>query len=583
MAITLFITFFMASVFFFTFQSLLKKSLIESTEFSLNQAMSSISGEMESLLKLSRWADTNTIILSYLSDHSQSNRQKLDAYKRLNEEYSNTKAGGYISRIIIADKTGRFIQEVKASSDSSSRDYAIMAELPFFSELLEAPDYRWIGMIPDPHNRTNQNKQVIPIIRPVYSKYNNTVVGWTYLAVTSDIITDILKQYPLPADSSIYFTMDETSYLYRDGNLEPVKASYTVTSDLSEKTFYEGNTACAVRDSSGNSRTMVTCPSNVSGWYLSQSLSDMEFSQQKKVYYLLLFISCLIILSLGIALIYLLNRIINVPITAISKKVDEISRGDFSYDAQIEWNHELGNIGRGINQLSRDVVQLMEKRIEDENKQRELEYQILQSQINPHFLYNTLNSIKWMATIQNASGIAEMTTALSRLLKSIAKGTRQIIPIREELALLKNYVLIQTYRYGGNISIDYQIEQDELLDCMIPKLTLQPIVENAIFHGIEAKGEYGRITVSIKKQGQEIRIDITDNGIGMSEDLIKEVLEEKAIDKEHDFFKKIGIGNVHQRLQYTFGSAYGLTIESQPGSYTTMSIRIPNKKEEIHD
>lgn len=129
MAITLFITFFMASVFFFTFQSLLKKSLIESTEFSLNQAMSSISGEMESLLKLSRWADTNTIILSYLSDHSQSNRQKLDAYKRLNEEYSNTKAGGYISRIIIADKTGRFIQEVKASSDSSSRDYAIMAEL----------------------------------------------------------------------------------------------------------------------------------------------------------------------------------------------------------------------------------------------------------------------------------------------------------------------------------------------------------------------------------------------------------------------------------------------------------------------
>ena len=138
--------------------------------------------------------------------------------------------------------------------------------------------------------------------------------------------------------------------------------------------------------------------------------------------------------------------------------MQEISNGNFSYEAAIEWNNEFGEIGKGINSLSTNVVQLMEHRIAVEKQQKELEYQVLQNQVNPHFLYNTLNSIKWMATIQNATGIAEMTTALSRLLKSISKGTRQVIPIREELELLKNYILIQQYRYGGIITVTYKIE-----------------------------------------------------------------------------------------------------------------------------
>lgn len=224
----------------------------------------------------------------------------------------------------------------------------------------------------------------------------------------------------------------------------------------------------------------------------------------------------------------------------------------------------------------------MDKRVEDEKQKKELEYQILQSQINPHFLYNTLNSIKWMATIQNATGIAEMTTSLARLLKSISKGTRQLIPIREELELLKDYVLIQNYRYGGIVKVDYSIPDETLLGYVIPKLTLQPIVENAIFHGIEAKGENGIITVTLYKKEQDLYIDITDNGIGMSPELINQVLSGSSEDAKSDFFRKVGIHNVNLRLKYTFGENYGIQIHSKEGEYTTMIIILPLRKEEKH-
>src|SRR5690606_39201106 len=131
------------------------------------------------------------------------------------------------------------------------------------------------------------------------------------------------------------------------------------------------------------------------------------------------------------------------------KRMDKIAQGQFFVDKMIEWDNELGDVGRGINRLSQDIVALMETRLADEKQKQELEYRMLQSQINPHFLYNTLNSIKWMATIQNARGIAEMTTSLSRLLRNITKDIRKLVPLREELALLDDYFLIQKYRYGS--------------------------------------------------------------------------------------------------------------------------------------
>lgn len=574
-AITLFITVLMASVCYYTFQSLLQKSLIQSTQFSLRQAFTSIGTDMELLMNLSTWANTNTKILSYFSG-TRTNTGKLEAYNRLDEEYRNNKAGAYISRVIVSDFEHHFIQDARTLIDTSSNDAATVSSLPFFEDLLSARDFQWAGIIQDPHS-ISAGKQIIPLIRPLYSMYSSKVIGWTYVAVSSSLITDALKDYPLSDDSRLYLTIGEHTYLVDNSTLTEISPSYTIIKE--EADF------CMVETSDGKRSTIVTV-AGIDGWYLSERLSGKEFASQRRAYFTLLLCACLIILALGIVLIAFLQRRINRPIQAISRKLALISHGDFSYDASIEWEHELGDIGRGINRLSRDIVTLMETRIESEKQKKELEYQILQSQINPHFLYNTLNSIKWMATIQNATGIAEVTTALARLLKNISKGNRSMISLREELELLRDYVLIQNYRYGGMIAVSYSIPDERLLDYAIPKLTLQPIVENAIFHGIEAKGMAGQIEVVFEhaEGADDLYIRITDNGVGMSEELIERVLSGSEAEKKTDSFRKVGICNVNMRLKHTFGAEYGISISSREGEYTTMTIRLALRKEEdFHD
>jgi two-component system sensor histidine kinase YesM len=213
----------------------------------------------------------------------------------------------------------------------------------------------------------------------------------------------------------------------------------------------------------------------------------------------------------------------------------------------------------------------MEKRIDDEKKQRDLEYRMLQSQINPHFMYNTLNSIKWMAVMQHVSGIPEMITALSRLLQTLSKDQRKLVSLRDELTLLDDYLVIQKYRYGDSVRIEKYVENEALLDAPIPRFTLQPLVENAIFHGIEPKGG-GSIRVGvIMSTSNTVLVSIRDDGVGMKGDLIAKINGGGSF----GLFKKLGIYNVDKRLSYTFGEGYGLSIESEEGQYTNMTIKIP--------
>jgi two-component system sensor histidine kinase YesM len=218
----------------------------------------------------------------------------------------------------------------------------------------------------------------------------------------------------------------------------------------------------------------------------------------------------------------------------------------------------------GVNRMARQITELMDKRLEDERNKRDLEYRMLQSQINPHFLYNTLNSIKWMAAIQNAAGIVEMTAALSRFLKTLSKETRGVVPLRDELLLLEDYLLIQKYRYGGSVNFEKKIE-DEFLDTPIPRFILQPLAENAIFHGIEPKGS-GSIVLLAEKRDGDVLVSLTDDGVGM---------DAAGYPTAGEINQCLGIHSVNERLRYAFGEGYGLSIESRQGSYTKVTIRVP--------
>ncbi len=590
---TLLITLLTVGVCFTVFQSLLYRNQIQSVEFSLQLVAGNVSSDMNDIRSFLRWCGSNSHILNYLEtfhdkdplavaskDNKGLKSIAVNAYERLKEEYHNTRPSRYITRVVISNNgSTNYLQVLPTSGDTSSYNVASLARSELLASFLTSPDHECHGIINDPFYQEFQDSPILPMIRPVYNSFGSDAIGWIYLSVSANIIMDRLKSFPLPADSCLYISVGDQYYLVRDNGFQKISRDFTSVSTERTDSTDPGTRVHKVRMADGTSQILISYPLGQDGWYIHQILSRQQLEQQRKVYLLLIAAICIAILSLGLSMVYSLNRTISQPVTRLRKKIREIALGDFSRDDSIEWDHELGDIGRGINELSFNVVNLMEKRIDDEKQKKDLEYQILQSQINPHFLYNTLNSIKWMATIQGASGIAEVTTALARLLKRVAKGTSSMITLKEELDLVKDYFLIQQYRYGGSISIEYRIESEELYQYQIHRFSLQPIVENALFHGIEPKGSAGRILVDAHLKTdhgrRDLQISVTDNGVGMTAETIEKVLHQKPSGKSADFFRQVGIANVNQRIQYDFGPSYGISIDSKPGVYTTMTILIP--------
>lgn len=591
-AVTLAITAITVMVCYKTFQSFLRKAEIQSAEFNLQVVSNNVSADMENILSFNQWCGSNTSISHFLESFKDVNRMPsisskdyalravaLNTYERLKEEYYNTHSADYMARVIVSPANHRnYLQITDTYASSSSTVTDMLYEQDFFHELLSAPGYVWDGLKPDPLLISDE-PLFLPIVRPIYSQYNTDMIGWTYITVSDRLIADYLKAFPLEEDSSLFITIGSHTYQYLNGEFTESGNGLSKVSQLEGQTFNEQTSAYTVRFPDGSLRTAVTCPLGSLGWTITHVLSENTYTAQRQVYTFIIAGIVFFIGLTGMLLYLLLNRMIGGPVQKLQGKIQEISQGDFRNDPSIEWPDEFGNIGRGINRMAENVVSLMDKKVEDEKQKKDLEYQILQSQINPHFLYNTLNSIKWMATIQGASGIVEMTTALARLMKNVAKGTAARIPLREELDLVKDYFLIQQYRYGGSITIEYQIEDETLLDCLIHRFTLQPIVENALFHGIEPKGCAGRVVIRAEEQissdgSRQLYITVTDNGIGMSQEIIEKVLRNDTASSA-DFFRQIGISNVNRRIQYDYGESYGITIESVPGSYTTMKITLP--------
>ena len=564
---------------YYIFRHYLQNTLIQSTETSLRLLSETMDSSINEVYRLVRYCQTDSGIAKYIEHNPDlGSVLSVSTYDSFSEECSRNGASNYMPRIAIVSQE-HYLQVVAATYSSTANLSEQVPLLPYYEELLTAEDYDFsTGIIADPFHRAG--RKVLPIIRPITYQYNNKQAGYLFIEVSTDLFTVPLKGYSCPEDSYLYLTIADHTYIFEDNGLREFTPDYSLKEDMTNYSLTGDTRISRIHSNARGEQILVTASLDMPDCYLSQSISHAERTNQAVLFVGILACILIGILSIGIVLMLLMNRMITVPVSHLQSRMVRITGGDFSRDPSIEWDHELGDIGRGINDLSENVWQLMERRLEDEKQKQDLEYKMLQSQINPHFLYNTLNSIKWMATIQGANGISEMTTSLSRLLKSISKGTSLLIDIREELSLLKNYFTIQSYRYGGTITMDIRVDDETLYNSQIIKFTLQPLVENAIFHGIEPKGCAGHIQIHVGYEPHDtsdrIRIDVTDDGVGMTAEKAAQVLSSND-DSSADFFREIGVSNVHKRLQYQFGAEYGITIESKEGEYTTMSIHIPNR------
>jgi len=258
------------------------------------------------------------------------------------------------------------------------------------------------------------------------------------------------------------------------------------------------------------------------------------------------------------------------PIVKLRRLMEEAETGNLDVRFPDPPNDEVGRLGQSFNTMIGEIQKLLDQVYEEQQKKREAEFRILQAQIKPHFLYNTLDTIHWMAQEKGAQDIVGIVDALTRLFRiSLSKG-RDVIRLEEELEHVTSYLVIQKIRYLGKF--DYFIDVDPtLLSLPVVKLTLQPLVENALYHGIKEREGPGTITISGFGADGQVKIQVKDDGVGMSAEKLATLLEEGG----EGSLDHIGLRNVHERIRLHFGQAYGLSFESQVNQGTTVTIVLP--------
>ncbi|CDN41231.1 MULTISPECIES: sensor histidine kinase [Paenibacillus] len=276
-------------------------------------------------------------------------------------------------------------------------------------------------------------------------------------------------------------------------------------------------------------------------------------------------------LAVTLIISFIISHRITRPIRRLQAVMRQVERGDFDVRAEVGQAGEVGQLGRAFNMMVGQTRRLLDERVQTEKIKRRTELRLLQSQINPHFLYNTLDSIIWMAEQRKNEEVVLMTSALAKLFRASIAKDDELVPIRVEVEHIDSYLQIQKMRYRDKL--DYAIDVPrELHAFKTPRILLQPFVENAIYHGIKNLPEGGMIAISARQADNGIEFRVSDNGQGMSEETIKLIMGAVRRDSDRDH---IGVSNVNERIELAFGSDYGVSIESEPGEGTTVAIKIP--------
>ncbi len=328
----------------------------------------------------------------------------------------------------------------------------------------------------------------------------------------------------------------------------------------------------------GETRQVTVKTVGYTGWKLvgvvpAESLASNHIQLRLfGIFVVLFFIFFLVFVNLGV------SERIAVPIKALEQSVKELEAGSETVDIAIGGPYEVQHLGNSIRSMVSTMRQLMDDIIRQEESKRKSELDVLQSQINPHFLYNTLDSIVWMIENNRYDDAIVMVTSLARLFRiSLSRG-RTLITVGEELEHARHYMTIQKMRFKNKFTSEIRAD-GEALGCETVKLVVQPIVENAIYHGMEYADGDGEILVWAHIEGEDLYIDVTDNGPGMRQEQVDRPLREDGGPAAPSRGGSgIGLRNVHQRIQLTYGEPYGLEIESEPDEGTTIRIHLPVRR-----
>lgn len=327
-------------------------------------------------------------------------------------------------------------------------------------------------------------------------------------------------------------------------------------------------------------RILATMQIEENGWKIIAEGSLQKLLRDELNHFRLLIVLIMICILIILSLFSSFTAVDFVaPINRLVEGIKKVDEENVYQPVIVDREDELGYLTTCFNKMSEEIDRLLNQVYKEQLTRKEAELKALQAQINPHFLFNTLESINWMAQLNNVPEIRDMVTSLGALMEaSIGKGN-PMVPLSKELHYIDSYILIMKNRYGERLIYESDIDE-EVLKSRVPKLLLQPLIENAIYHGIDRNRKKGIIHLTIKKgNADDILIEIMDNGKGLIAEEVA-LMNQKFKDDKDDYLlgedrKGIGLKNVNGRIKLFFGTEYGLSIESKYDVYTKIKVRIP--------
>lgn len=306
------------------------------------------------------------------------------------------------------------------------------------------------------------------------------------------------------------------------------------------------------------------------GYHIALVKKDVSYERIAPTIFKISLLVAIICSMLCILVSAYLGKQLTKPISDLNKAMDKVKKGDLTIQVRHELKNELGALTDNFNHMTTELDDHVKKLVNRQKEINRIQLQLFQTQLNPHFLYNTLDSIKWEARIHELSDVSHMAENLAYILQKSIRS-EPFIPLREELEIVKEYMEIQQIRFGGKFVYEEDIP-DELLDCIVPKLMLQPLVENAVIHGL-AEQEEGQISVYAERLSDMMKIYVTDDGAGMDEETVKRLNQ----DMPRESAGHVGLYNVSHIIKLYFGEQYGVTVSVEEEIGTTVMITLPMK------
>lgn len=317
-------------------------------------------------------------------------------------------------------------------------------------------------------------------------------------------------------------------------------------------------------------------------YYQTKSIEEVTGNLHRQIWNFILFCGILVagLAAVTVTMTLMVVRGILRPIKVLHDATQKIAQGDFSVQADVNSRDEIESLSHSFNDMAEKMQALLQKTKEDEQRMRWLDLRLLQEQINPHFLYNTLDTIVWLIEGNQEDEAVNMVVELSDFFRLVLSRGRELISLKEEKEHIQSYLGIQAVRYRDILEYQIQIEPP-LYGYQIPKLTLQPLVENALYHGIKYKRAKGYIHITGRKEGTNLCLEVRDNGVGMAPEDLKQLrrdIERPCSETDKGF----GLANVNERIHIHFGFEYGMKIQSEKGKGTVVELTIPaiEKEEE---